>query len=374
MTATTPGREGRATQSGTLPAQRVGRWLALLSLAIGLGGCTSIGYYGQMVQGQGALIRDREPIAAVVADPSRPAALRQRLAAAAAARRFASAELALPDNASYRSFVELQRPFVLWNVFATAEFSTRPTTHCFPIAGCVAYQGYYREAAAKAAADDLHRQGQDTYVGGVPAYSTLGWFSDPLLSSMLRWDDDQVAATIFHELAHQRFYLPGDTAFNESYATFVEQEGLRQWRASRGLPPPEAGRETRYQQFRDLLLTTREDLARLYAQPLAPALMRTAKARRFAQLRADYQRLRATPAWQGDRRFDGWMSQPLNNARLVPYGLYEQWVPAFAALYAQHPGNWPAFFHRVQLLGERPAAEREQGLAALLATGARQTP
>ncbi|WP_256562929.1 MULTISPECIES: aminopeptidase [unclassified Pseudomonas] len=366
MTATTPGREGCATQSGTLPAQRASRWLALLSLLIGLSGCTSVGYYAQMVQGQWALIRDREPIATVVADPARPVALRERLAAAAGARRFASAELALPDNASYRGFVELKRPFVLWNVFATAEFSTRPTTHCFPIAGCVAYRGYYREAKARAEAQRLQAQGQDTYVGGVPAYSTLGWFSDPLLSSMLRWDDDQVAATIFHELAHQRFYLPGDTAFNESYATFVEGEGLRQWRASRGLPPPEAGREARYQQFRALLLTTRDDLARLYAQPLALVAMRAAKARRFARLRADYQRLRATPAWRDERRFDGWMSQPLNNARLVPYGLYEQWVPAFAALYRQHPGNWPAFFHRVRLLGERPAVEREQALKALL--------
>lgn len=319
-----------------------------------------------MVQGQWALIRDREPIATVVADPARPAALRERLAAAAAARRFASTELALPDNASYRSFVELKRPFVLWNVFATAEFSTRPTTHCFPIAGCVAYRGYYQEALARAEAQRLQAEGQDTYVGGVPAYSTLGWFSDPLLSSMLRWDDDQVAATIFHELAHQRFYLPGDTAFNESYATFVEGEGLRQWRASRGLPPPDAGREDRYQQFRALLLTTRADLARLYAQPLTAEAKRAAKARRFAQLRSDYQRLRATPAWRDDRRFDGWMQQPLNNARLVPYGLYEQWVPAFAALYRQHPGNWPAFFHRVRLLGERPAAEREQALRALL--------
>ncbi|MDQ7914008.1 aminopeptidase [Pseudomonas sp. 102515] len=366
MTATTPGREGRATQPGTLPAQRTSRWLALLSLVIGLSGCTSVGYYGQMVQSQWALIRDREPIAMVVADPARPAALRERLAAAAAARRFASAELALPDNASYRSFVELKRPFVLWNVFATAEFSTRPTTHCFPIAGCVAYRGYYQEARARAEAQRLQAQGQDTYVGGVPAYSTLGWFSDPLLSSMLRWDDDQVAATIFHELAHQRFYLPGDTAFNESYATFVEGEGLRQWRASRGLPPPDAGREARYQQFRGLLLTTRADLARLYAQPLTAEAKRVAKARRFVQLRNDYQRLRATPAWRDDRRFDGWMQQPLNNARLVPYGLYEQWVPAFAALYRQHPGNWPAFFHRVRLLGERPAAEREQVLRTLL--------
>jgi len=367
MTATTPGREGRYAQSGTLPARRAGRWLASLSLAIGLGGCTSVGYYGQMVQGQWALIRDREPIATVVADPARPAALRERLAKAAAARRFASAQLALPDNASYRSFVELHRPFVLWNLFATAEFSTQPITHCFPIAGCVAYRGYYQEAAARAAAQALQHQGLDTYVGGVPAYSTLGWFSDPLPSSMLRWDDDQVAATIFHELAHQRFYLPGDTAFNESYATFVEQEGLRQWRASRGLPPPDPGREARYQQFRDLLLTTRADLAKLYAQPLTPVAMRVAKAERFARLRADYQRLRATPAWREDRRFDGWMNQPLNNARLVPYGLYEQWVPAFAALYAQHPGNWPAFFHRVRLLGERPATEREQALRALLA-------
>ncbi|WP_244308949.1 aminopeptidase [Pseudomonas duriflava] len=339
------------------------RWVPFI-VAFWLSGCSSVGYYGQMVKGQIDLIRARQPIEQVIADPSTDARLRRRLFLALQARTFASQALWLPDNRSYRLYVQLDRPFVLWNLFATPEFSLAPRTYCFPIAGCVAYRGYYQEAAARAAAEPLKAQGWDTYVGGVPAYSTLGWFDDPILSSMMHWDDDRLISTIFHELAHQKLYVQDDTAFNESFATFVEREGLRQWHASRGLPPPDRQREAQYRQFVAFVLETRERLEHLYAQPLEASAMREAKAEAFQELRDKYARLRDSQ-WKGDRRFDAWMAGPLNNAALLPFGLYERWVPAFAALYAEHPGNWPAFYARVEALAALPVTERQARLEAL---------
>jgi predicted aminopeptidase len=322
-----------------------------------------------MVAGQAALLWKREPITQVINDPSTDPHLRQRLALALRARAFASSTLGLPDNRSYRQYVQLDRPYVVWNLFATPEFSLSPLMHCFPVAGCVAYRGYYHERAAQKAARPLIDRGWEAYVAGVPAYSTLGWFDDPLLSSMLRWDDDQLSATIFHELAHQHLYVPDDTTFNESYANFVQQEGLRQWRRAQGLPPPDSLREQQYQQFVSLILETRKELEALYGQPLDIAVMRQKKAALFASMRQRYAQLRDTQ-WQGDRRFDAWMAGPMNNARLLPFGLYEQWVPAFAVLYAEHPGNWPAFYARVRALAALPAADRHARLEAL---AARQT-
>src|SRR5690606_34424926 len=220
---------GRFTDSRTSMIDcRLLRAVPLL-LVLLTSGCAS--YYGQLAQGQWQLLRDRQPLERVIADPATDPALQRRLALAGQARDFASARLGLPDNGSYRSYVELDRPFVVWNVFATEEFSVEPRQHCFPIAGCVAYRGYFRLGRARGAAALLAAEGLDTWVAPVDAYSTLGWFDDPLLSSMLRRDDARLAGVIFHELAHQQLYLPGDTAFNESYASFVEQEGLRQWLA-----------------------------------------------------------------------------------------------------------------------------------------------
>ena len=346
------------------------RWVPFIA-ALWLCGCSSVGYYGQMAKGQAALLWQRTPITQVIDDPSTDPALRRRLELALRAREFASQQLGLPDNRSYRLFVKLDRPYVVWNVFAAPEFSLSPLTHCFPIAGCVAYRGYYHEEAAQKAAEPLKAKGWDTYVAGVPAYSTLGWFDDPLLSSMLRWDDDQLIATIFHELAHQNLYVQDDTTFNESYANFVQQEGLRQWCAAQGLPPPDPLREQQYRQFVGLILDTRKQLESLYAQPLAVEAMRQAKGKVFETMRRDYAELRDTQ-WRGDHRFDAWMAGPLNNAKLLPFGLYEQWVPAFAALYAEHPGNWPAFYARVRALAALPAVDRQARLKALAERQAEQ--
>lgn len=337
------------------------RWVPLL-LAVGLNGCST--YYGQLAVGQLDLLRQREPIAAIIDDPQRDPQLRQRLSLVLQARAFASSALALPDNGSYRRYTDIKRPYVVWNLFATEEFSVAPLTHCFPIAGCVAYRGYYQPGRARGAAALLKAKGYDTLVSGVQAYSTLGWFDDPLLSSMLRWDDERLAGLIFHELAHQRLYVAGDTAFNESFASFVEREGLRQWRASRGLPPFSDAAQRRSAEFTELMLETRARLATLYASNLDESAMRAAKQAEFTHLRQAYRQLR-DGAWKGDRRFDRWMAQPLNNASLLPFGLYDGWVPAFAALFEQVDGDWVRFYARVEALGRLPADERAQRLKAL---------
>ncbi len=336
-------------------------WVPLL-FAVGLNGCST--YYGQLAVGQLQLLRQREPIAAIIERPQTEPHLRQRLAQALQARRFASSALGLPDNGSYTLYADIQRPYVVWNLFATEAFSVTPLKHCFPIAGCVAYRGYYQPGRARGAAALLEAKGYDTLVAGVHAYSTLGWFDDPLLSSMLRWDDERLAGLIFHELAHQRLYVSGDTAFNEAYASFVEREGLRQWRSSQGLPPPDQTARQRYAEFSQLLLDTRERLAALYASDLDEAAMRAAKQETFMQLRQRYRQLR-DGAWQGDGRFDRWMAQPLNNASLVPFGLYDRWVPAFAALFDQVGGDWQRFHTQVEALGQLPADERTRQLEAL---------
>ncbi len=341
------------------------RWVPLL-LVLLLNGCS---YYTQLLTGQVDLLSRREPISDLLAKPDLDPGLRQRLQLAQEARRFASAQLALPDNQSYRLYADLGRPYVVWNVFATPEFSLDPQTHCFPIAGCVAYRGFYDQNRARGAAALMKQDGLDTYVAGIEAYSTLGWFADPLLNTMLRWDDQRWVAVIFHELAHQQFYLPGDTAFNESYASFVETEGLRQWREARGLKALEDGaREKQREQFSALVLASRERLQSLYASGKPEAQMRVEKAAEFERLRRDYLALRTT-AWAGDGRYDAWMFGPLNNAKLLPFGLYDQWQPAFAALFKQAHGDWPRFYAEVKRLGELPDNERQARLAQLQREG-----
>lgn len=334
-------------------------------LALVLGGCSTLDYYGQLAAGQWQLLRAREPVARIVADPARDPALRQRLALAQEARDYASQQLALPDNGSYRVYADIHRPFVVWNLFATPEFSLAPVTHCFPIAGCVAYRGYYQQGRARGAAALIREDGFDAWVGGVEAYSTLGWFDDPILSSMLGWGEDRLVAVIFHELAHQRLYVTDDSAFNESYASFVEREGLRQWRAARGLASREDPSLRQREQFTALVLASRERLQALYASGRPDAELREAKAAEFERLRRDYRALRDGP-WGGVGRYDGWMAGPMNNAKLLPFGLYDRWVPAFAALYSQADG-WSDFHARVAALAALPVAAREARLAELQA-------
>ncbi|WP_426151001.1 aminopeptidase [Pseudomonas sp. DC3000-4b1] len=350
------------------PLDRLSRLLVPMAGCFLLGGCSTLDYYQQPARGQFALLRAREPVTQTIADPRTTPALRARLVDAQQARTFASEQLGLPDNRSYRLYADIHRPYVVWNLFATPEFSLEPVQHCFPIAGCVAYRGYYEQGRARGAAALMRLQGLDVYLGGVEAYSTLGWFDDPILSSMVGWDSERLASLIFHELAHQLIYAPGDTSFNESYATFVEREGTRQWRRARGLPSVEQAPEEKRDVFVQRVLGLRDRLGMLYAQPMASTLMRARKAALIEQFRQDYRQLRDS-LWQGKGPYDAWVQGPINNAKLLPFGLYDQYVPAFARLYERAGQNWRAFHEAVRSLAGQSAEARQRALQALLAEG-----
>jgi predicted aminopeptidase len=344
--------------------------LALAALAAPvLGGCQA-GYYAQLLHGQYDLLSRREPIEAVLARPDTDATLASRLRRAQDARDFAARELGLPDNGSYRSYADLGRPFALWNVFAAPELSLAPHTWCYPMVGCLAYRGYYDLARAQAEAAALRQSGLEAHVGGVPAYSTLGWFDDPLLNTVLA-SDETVVATIFHELAHQAVFARGDTAFSESFATFVEHEGLRRYfRAEPGRLAALAARQQRQREFVALMLEARSRLERTYASDLPVDEKRARKATEFGRLREAYAAARAR--WGGDGAYDVWFEGDLDNARLLPFGLYHQWVPAFAALFERAGGDWPAFLREVGSLAGLEAGARARRLEAL-AQAARET-
>ena len=319
-----------------------------------LSGC----YLLQAAQGQMQIVARREPIPELLADPATPEALRKRLDYVAAAREFASRELGLPDNESYRSYADVGRPFVVWNVFATPEFSVEPRRWCFPIAGCVVYRGYFNEERAQDYARGLRLRGDDTVVGGVAAYSTLGHFKDPVLNTMIGWNDAQLAATLFHELAHQVAYVPGDSEFNEAFATVVEENGLTRWLISRGseadLRTWQVQRE-QYAQFVELLLETRERLAALYRLDLPVDEKRTRKQQEFARLKMQYAELRRR--WNGYSGYDSWFSRTLNNAHLVSAATYHGCVPAFERLLAEADNELPRFYERVRELATRATKE-----------------
>ena len=342
------------------------RCLLAIALIPLINGCSSASYYSQLAGGQWQILQAREPVSTVIADPQRPVVLREQLVKAQAARNFASQHLYLPDNQSYRLYADLKRPYVVWNVFATPEFSLTPVTHCFPIAGCVAYRGYYSQGAARGEAALQRQDGKDVFVSGVEAYSTLGWFDDPILNSMLTWGDERLATLIFHELAHQRFYVKDDSEFNESFASFVEQEGTRQWRARQGLSPASDNGLQQRKQFIALVLDTRQRLQDLYAQPLPADEMRQRKAAEFERMRHEYRQLR-DQQWGGNKRFDGWVNSPMNNAKLLPFGLYDQWVPAFTAMFESVDGNWPNFYREVEQLAKLPLQQRKAALQQWIA-------
>ncbi|HKR76721.1 MAG TPA: aminopeptidase [Rhodanobacter sp.] len=341
------------------------RLIALAVVGLVLCACGSIRYYAQAAHGQGELVFKRQPVRKLLRDPATDPKLAARLSLALAAREFASRHLDLPDNRSYTTYVALHRPYVVWNVFATPRYSVEAVRHCFPVAGCVAYRGWFSEAAAEADAARMQRRGDDVWVGGVPAYSTLGWFADPILSSMLRWDDDELAGTIFHELAHQLIYAKGDTAFNESFATFVQTEGLREWRASRGLPPGNDDAQAMANGFTKLVLGLRERLKALYASGVGIEAMEAGKQREIAAFRQRYAQWRDVH-WPHDHRYDAWVAKPINNARLLPFGLYDQWKPAFAVLFHESGARWPVFYAQVRQLMREPKAKRDAALQALL--------
>ncbi|HET9863976.1 MAG TPA: aminopeptidase [Steroidobacteraceae bacterium] len=334
----------------------------MLLVCLTLQGC----YVMQAARGQMQIVHAREPIARVIEDPDTPAELRRRLEVVREARAFASRELGLPDNRSYTSYADLKREFVVWNVVATPEFSVEPREWCFPIVGCVAYRGYFREASAQKFAAKLRREGLDVVVEGVPAYSTLGRFDDPIMNTMMSYGDDELAAIMFHELSHQVVFIPDDSSFNEAFAITVEQEGLARWLVAQGRGADlqrHLQRRQRQAESIRIIARRRDELAELYASGAAPAAMRRRKAQIFAALADD---LRALDARYGfrSRLVAELESSPPNNARLASLATYYDCVPGFERLLADAQHDLQSFYSAVREIAKLERDERRARLCA----------
>ena len=317
-------------------------------------------YLLQSAHGQLALMARREPIRVVIDKPTTSAALRAQLEAVTSIRDFASRDLGLPDNGSYRSYADVGRPYVVWNVVAAPEFSVDPKQWCYPFVGCVAYRGYFAENKARRYAAGLRAAGLDVFVGGVAAYSTLGHFDDPILNTMVGWNDVELASIIFHELTHQLLYVPNDASFNEALATTVAEEGVRRWLKQQGRERDLADHQLeqeRYLAVIELFNATRTQLRAVYAGGLPPAAMREAKREKFAALRASYADLKAQ--WGGHAPFDAWFAPGINNAHLAAAATYFNCVPGFERELRAVDGDLPAFYRRVRELAKLAQKRRD---------------
>ncbi|TFW30880.1 aminopeptidase [Massilia horti] len=345
---------------------RIGRSLLLTGAAAGLlAGCSTLNYYTQAAQGQLELMSDAKPIDDWLADPGTNPKLRVRLETARQIRRFAVKELGLPDNSSYKNYAALSRPYVLWNVVATPELSLKPLQWCFPVAGCVNYRGYYNKDDAQAYARELRQGGNDVEVGGVAAYSTLGWFSDPLLSTFINYPDAELARMLFHELAHQVVYVQGDSQFNESFASAVEEEGVARWLDRFGSDATREAYErywARKHAFHALLMKSRKELELVYKSPLPDVEKRIAKARVFTQLKDEYQVLKQS--WGGYAGYDKFFAEPLSNAHLASIATYSDFVPAFKVL-LERERSFPRFYAAVRRISQLGKEDRHRVLKAL---------
>lgn len=357
-----------------------------LAGALLLGGCADLGYYWQSASGHIGIMRAAKPVPEWLADPAVSAPLKAKLELTQRIRRFAVTELGLPDNPSYKSYADLHRAAAVWNVVAAPPYSLTLKSWCFPVAGCVGYRGYYDEAAAKAEAETQRARDMEVAVYPVPAYSTLGWMNwaggDPLLSTFIGYPEGELARIVFHELAHQVLYVPGDTVFNESYATAVERIGGALWLQREAGEPARreyAQFDGQRQEFRALTLNTRRALTQVYESPQAKAedwpaveAMKKAAMAAMADFRERYARLRE--GWSGRPRqgaYDAWVARA-NNAAFGAQGAYDDLVPSFEALFEHEGRNWPRFYTEVRRIAALPTTEERRN-ALQSATGILQT-
>jgi predicted aminopeptidase len=347
--------------------QMIFRLPSVLWLCFTLAGCESLGYYSQAASGQLSILSDRQPIEQLIEDPTTPVDLRTQLQLVLQLRAFAQSELLLPVEGQYSHYVDLERDYVVWSVFAAPELSLEPKTWCYPIAGCSAYRGYFSQQKAREYAVVLADQGYDTYVGGVAAYSTLGWLNDPVLSTFIHRSEPELADLIFHELAHQLLYVPGDTMFNESFATAVAAAGVQRWMQKRNNTEQyETYLESRVQQeeFIHLLGRYRERLGNVYEAPSGDVEKRRLKKEQIEQLGGAYKSLQQQ--WGDFQAYSAWMAAPINNARLNSVALYHELVPALERLLAEENYQLSSFYHRCIQLAELNPEERRVLLQAPL--------
>ncbi len=351
--------------------RRVTAVLLISTAAQFLGGCSfldrSIGYYTQSAFGHLDLMRRSRPIDDWLADAQTSGELRQQLERVLAMREFAVASLSLPDNGSYLDYADLGREHVVWNVFATPELSLEPVKSCFPVVGCLSYRGYFEQADAEREAERLRALGHDVFVGGVSAYSTLGWFADPVLNTMLRWSEPRLASVLFHEMAHQKVYLDDDSAFNEAFATAVGDIGVTRWLEANGQAQRlQSWREykARKTDFIELVNETAGRLRRLYARQADVQALRAAKKEILEDMRRRYYAMRDGD-WAGYNGYDEWFTQ-VNNARIAAVSTYHEWVPAFLNLLDANGGDLQAFYQACTQAGALSPEQRRVWLRQYL--------
>jgi len=333
----------------------------IAALHLSLSACGGLSYYHQSVAGQLALFRAQEDFETVFRSPDVSEAVKKRLRTIAGIRDFASEALRLPENDSYRSYADIGRRYIVWNVFATPALSLAPYQSCFLIIGCLSYRGYFDISDARSYMEDLEKKGYDVYLGGVAAYSTLGWFDDPVLNGMLERSDTDLARLIFHELAHQKLYIRGDTAFNEAFADALALIGLRYWLECRAAPDQRRAFEAelaRENQFTQLVLAYREKLAGLYRSNLDEGRKLEQKRLVFAQLRRDYESMRAT--WGDYDEYDGWFGQDLNNAKITAVSTYRRLVPLFIHVFEAAGRDIERFYAEIKQIAACPRDRRRE--------------
>jgi len=321
------------------------RFFGIAALLLSFSGCSSFSYYTQVIGGHLNVSSQRQSITKLLTNPDTPQRLRTQLEKINALRQFAEQQLQLPANGNYSHYANLQRPYVVWNVFAAPALSLQPKTWCYPVVGCASYRGYYAEEKAKRYANKLKARSMDVYVAGISAYSTLGWFNDPVLNTFIYRSDAQLANLIFHELAHQKLYIKNDTQFNESFASVIAHEGVKRWLLSKNDPSGYQAfieGQKRQQLFVELIKEHREKLTKLYASNFSDTEKQDAKNMIQKDLRNAYQTLKTQ--WDGQAEYDAWFSKDLNNAQLNTVATYFDLVPALEALLSKNHADLIAFY------------------------------
>jgi predicted aminopeptidase len=338
--------------------------LLCLVMMVCFSGCQAFSYYRQAIAGEYQILAHQESITDLKANPKTPPELKAKFAQVIKIRQFAAEDLKLPADGAYVKYTDLHRPCVVWNVNVAPALSLEPKSWWFPVVGRASYRGYFNEAAARRYAARWEKKGWDVYVGGVEAYSTLGWFPDPLMNTFIFEPEADLAELIFHELGHRRVYVNGDTDFNEAFATEVAAEGLRRWFAASS--NEKACQEhqaalARDRQFVQLVMDARRELDTIYADPRLPdAEKLRRKEEIIGKLRAKYASVKK--AWGGETGYDEWFAEPINNAKLATVSEYYDLVPAFQALLLANGGDMEKFYGAVAALGKLPAGKRHKAL------------
>ena len=341
------------------------RSLISIPLLLLICGCSDIGYYWHSARGHLDIMNQRVDIDQLLADENTAADLRARLLLVQEMRRFSVERLDLPDNGSYSSYVQLQRPYVVQNLFAATEFSTRLHQWCYPVIGCASYRGYHDASRMLQYADELKAQGFEVHIGRVPAYSTLGWFDDPVLSSFIDWPEYRLAGLLFHELTHQRIYIDDDTTFNESLASAVQQVGTELWLRS-NKDTDGMQKLSRWQSYSKeviaLIESTRNSLTAIYASELDEAQMRERKSRQLEAARDQHAHIADRHGIKNG--FNAWFSADLNNAKIGSVSAYNSRTTAFVQMLRANGNDFAAFYSYVEQLARLDRAARDRCLDA----------